>query len=80
MQRASLDGVKMCLNEDNMFASKKRLIDAEINCLDNVYGFTNRYFKPKTGENYLFMKLIEMLIKENNELKQEIIKIKEKLC
>ena len=80
MQRASLDGVKMCLNEDNMFTSKKYLVDTEINCLDDVYGFTNRYFKPKTGENYLFMKLIKMLIDENDELKQEIIKIKEKLC
>lgn len=71
----------MCFNdnESNVFVSKKRLIDREINCLTDVYGFTNRYFKPKTGENYLFMKLIEMLIKENNELKQEISKIKEKL-
>lgn len=71
----------MCFNdnENNAFVSKKRLIDTEINCLDNVYGFEHRYFKPKTGENYLFMKLIEMLIKENNELKQEISKIKEKL-
>lgn len=72
----------MCFNdiENNTFVSKKRLIDTEINCLDDVYGFVNRYFKPKTGENYLFMRLIEMLIDENNELKQEISKIKEKLC
>lgn len=71
----------MCFNdnESNVFVSKKRLIDREINCLTDVYGFEHRYFKPKTGENYLFMKLIEMLIKENNELKQEISKIKEKL-
>ena len=71
----------MCFNdnENSVFAAKKRLIDTEINCLDNVYGFEQRYFKPKTGENYLFMKLIEMLIKENNELKQEISRIKEKL-
>ena len=68
----------MCFNdiENNTFVSKKFLIDTEINC----YGFTNRYFKPKTGENYLFMKLIEMLIDENNKLKQEISKIKEKSC
>ena len=72
----------MCFNdiENNTFVSKKFLIDTEINCLDDVYGFSNRYFKPKTGENYLFMKLIEMLIEENNKLKQEISKIKEKSC
>ena len=72
----------MCFNdiENNTFASKKFLIDTEINCLGDVYGFTHRHFKPKTGENYLFMKLIEMLIEENNKLKQEISKIKEKSC
>ena len=72
----------MCFNdiENNTFVSKKFLIDTEINCLDDVYGFANRYFKPKTAENYLFMKLIEMLIEDNNRLKQEISKIKEKSC
>ena len=37
---------------------------------------STQYFKPKTGENYLFIKLIEMLIDENKSLKDEIEKLK----
>ena len=72
----------MCFNdfEANKFDTQKFLIDSEIRTLDDVPLFLLKYFKPKTGENYLFMKLIEMLIEENNKLKQEITKIKEKSC
>ena len=68
----------MCFNdfETNKFNAKKFLIDSEIRSLDDVCAFSLKYFKPKTGENYLFMKLIEMLIDENTSLKEEIKKLK----
>ena len=68
----------MCFNnfEANKFDTQKFLIDSEIRTLDDVSLFLLKYFKPKTGENYLFMKLIEMLIDENKSLKDEIEKLK----
>ena len=68
----------MCFNdfETNTFDAKKFLVDTEIRTLDDVYSFSLKYFRPKTGENYLFMKLIEMLIDENKSLKEEIEKLK----
>ena len=68
----------MCFNdfETNTFNAKKFLVDTEIRSLDDVYAFSLKYFRPKTGENYLFMKLIEMLIDENKSLKEEIEKLK----
>ena len=68
----------MCFNdfETNKFDTQKFLIDSEIRTLDDVPLFLLKYFKPKTGENYLFMKLIEMLIDENKSLKDEIEKLK----
>lgn len=68
----------MCFNdfEANKFDTQKFLIDSEIRTLDDVPLFLLKYFKPKTGENYLFMKLIEMLIDENKSLKDEIEKLK----
>lgn len=63
----------MCFND---FEAKKFLIDSEIRTLNDVPMFSLKYFKPKTGENYLFMKLIEMLIDENKSLKDEIEKLK----
>ena len=63
----------MCFND---FEAKKILVDTEIRSLDDVPLFLLKYFKPKTGENYLFMKLIEMLIDENKSLKEEIEKLK----
>ena len=68
----------MCFNdhETNKFEPKKFLIDTEIRTLDDVDLFLLKYFKPKTGENYLFMKLIKMLIDENKSLKDEIEKLK----
>ena len=67
----------MCFNdfEANKFDTQKFLIDSEIRTLDDVPLFLLKYFKPKTGENYLFMKLIEMLIDENKSLKDEIEKL-----
>ena len=47
----------MCFNdiENNTFVSKKFLIDTEINCLDDVYGFANkhseRYVPKRTNIN-----------------------------
>ena len=68
----------MCFNdfEANKFDTQKFLIDSEIRTFDDVPLFLLKYFKPKTGENYLFMKLIEMLIDENKSLKDEIEKLK----
>ena len=68
----------MCFSdiESNKFNSKKFLVDTEIRTLDDVPLFLLKYFKPSTGENYLFMKLIKMLIDENKSLKEEIEKLK----
>ena len=63
----------MCFND---FEAKKLLVDTEIRTLDDVPMFLIKYFKPSTGENYLFMKLIKMLIDENKSLKDEIEKLK----
>ena len=63
----------MCFND---FEAKKLLVDTEIRTLDDVPMFLVKYFKPSTGENYLFMKLIEMLIDENKTLNEEIKKLK----
>ena len=63
----------MCFND---FEAKKLLVDTEIRTLDDVPMFLIKYFKPSTGENYLFMKLIKMLIDENNTLNEEIKKLK----
>ena len=60
----------------NDFEAKKLLVDTEIRTLDDVPMFLVKYFKPSTGENYLFMKLIKMLIDENNTLNEEIKKLK----
>lgn len=60
----------------NDFEAKKLLVDSEIRTLDDVPMFLVKYFKPSTGENYLFMKLIKMLIDENKTLKDEIKKLK----
>ena len=60
----------------NDFEAKKLLVDTEIRTLDDVPLFLLKYFKPTTGENYLFMKLIKMLIDENTSLKEEIEKLK----
>ena len=68
----------MCFNdfEANKFDTQKFLIDSEIRTLDDVPMFLVKYFKPSTGENYLFMKLIKMLIDENKTLNEEIKKLK----
>lgn len=68
----------MCFSEfdSNKLNSKKLLIDTEIRSLENVDLFLLKYFKPTTGENYLFMKLIKMLIDENRSLREEIEKLK----
>lgn len=68
----------MCFSEfdSNKLNSKKLLIDTEIRTLENVDLFLLKYFKPTTGENYLFMKLIKMLIDENRSLREEIEKLK----
>ena len=68
----------MCFNdiETNKFNAKKFLVDTEIRTLDDVPMFLVKYFKPSTGENYLFMKLIKMLIDENKTLNEEIKKLK----
>ena len=68
----------MCFNdfETNTFNAKKFLIDSEIRTLDDVPMFLVKYFKPSTGENYLFMKLIKMLIDENKTLNEDIKKLK----
>ena len=60
----------------NDFEAKKLLVDSEIRTLDDVPMFLIKYFKPSTGENYLFMKLIKMLIDENKSLNEEIKKLK----
>ena len=60
----------------NDFEAKKLLVDTEIRTLDDVPMFLIKYFKPSTGENYLFMKLIKMLIDENKTLNEEIKKLK----
>ena len=60
----------------NDFETKKLLVDTEIRTLDDVPMFLVKYFKPSTGENYLFMKLIKMLIDENKTLNEEIEKLK----
>lgn len=60
----------------NDFEAKKLLVDTEIRTLDDVPMFLVKYFKPSTGENYLFMKLIKMLIDENKTLNEEIKKLK----
>ena len=60
----------------NDFEAKKLLVDTEIRTLDDVPMFLVKYFKPSTGENYLFMKLIKMLIDENKTLNEEIEKLK----
>lgn len=66
----------MCFCESDSFNMKKFLIDSEIRTLDDVQLFLLKYFRPSTGENYLFMKLIEMLIDENRSLYNEIEKLK----
>ena len=43
----------MCFND---FEAKKLLVDTEIRSLDDVTLFLHKYFRPTTGENYLFMK------------------------
>lgn len=63
----------MCFND---FETKKLLVDTEIRTLDDVPMFLYKYFRPTTGENYLFMKLIKMLIDENKTLNEEIKKLK----
>lgn len=70
----------MCFNdhETNNFEAKKLLVDIEIRTLEDVNMFLIKYFKPTTGENYLFMKLIKMLIDENKTLKEEINNLKSK--
>ena len=60
----------------NDFEAKKLLVDTEIRTLDDVPMFLVKYFKPSTRENYLFMKLIKMLIDENKSLNEEIKKLK----
>ena len=60
----------------NDFEAKKLLVDTEIRTLDDVPMFLVKYFKPSTGENYLFMKLIKMLIDENKTLNEEIKRLK----
>ena len=60
----------------NDFEAKKLLVDSEIRTLNDVPMFLVKYFKPSTGENYLFMKLIKMLIDENKTLNEEIKKLK----
>ena len=66
----------MCFND---FEAKKLLVDTEIRTLDDVPMFLLKYFRPTTGENYLFMKLIKMLIDENKSLKEEIENLKKGL-
>lgn len=66
----------MCFYDSDSFNLKKFLIDTEIRTLDDVQLFLLKYFRPSTGENYLFMKLIEMLIDENRSLYNEIEKLK----
>lgn len=68
----------MCFSEfdSNKLNSKKLLIDTEIRSLENVDLFLLKYFKPTSGENYLFMKLIKMLIDDNKTLREEIEKLK----
>lgn len=65
----------MCFSD---FETKKLLVDTEIRSLEDVNMFLIKYFKPTTGENYLFMKLIKMLIDENRSLKEEINNLKSK--
>lgn len=65
--------INMCFND---FEAKKLLVDTEIRSLDDVTLFLHKYFRPTTGENYLFMKLIKMLIDKNNTLNEEIEKLK----
>lgn len=68
----------MCFSEfdSNKLNSKKLLIDTEIRTLENVDLFLLKHFKPTTGENYLFMKLIKTLIDDNRTLREEIEKLK----
>ena len=65
--------INVCFND---FEAKKLLVDSEIRTLDDVPLFLHKYFRPTTGENYLFMKLIKMLIDKNKSLKEEIEKLK----
>lgn len=61
------------------FFDQKQLVDSELITIKDVNSFINRRFKTEDGAHYFFMKIIEMLVNDNEKLHLEIENLKKSI-